>query len=461
MTKENLFLSSLQQLLLCYIAIMLTIAQAIAHESWGNKNYNYYKEPSKELQVQKQKLTFIKDKTIDLEAVQKAAKHRELQFLVESGVYAIINGLENINSYFIEKNRSVYRPGQNYYISTSSGESKAHYNNYNSSNFVIYTPVHSFLAYKSKVDQKDFEIFLIAMRGLQEIIKTASPEETKLIILYLNHRSYIVVDLTLFALAVEVNEGRKIPVATPDLVGLLQESSNVRRRVTHLLENMGPAVVPFLIKALEDEKNSWIQEGAFDVLIKVDPNSLIPVLYKVLSDTKLKIEKREFAAKKLGELGPRAYKAIPGLINFSDVMKKTVSKEVSDSALRSQIIGAAAVVLNMRRIQGLNQRSPGIMPYPEREHHFIDVLGNEYLLHVSEGYSTIVSVELNGNEYSVHNVVQSPVVYEKVEVNPAFEALRKITGQDFGDEKQKWQDWWEENRDKLKDKVESNNIRVP
>jgi len=167
---------------------------------------------------------------------------------------------------------------------------------------------------------------------------------------------------------------------------LEDEDEEIRMDAAWTLGDIGPEAkdaIPTLINLLEDE-DILVRVYAAEALYKIDPERCVTTLIALLEHGDGEI--RSSAADALGMIGPEAKDAIPALINLL---------EDEDEFVRLSTTVALGDI-------GAQEAVPAL----------INALKDE--------------------DFMVRNF--------------AAESLTKITGEDFGEDQSKWQQWWEENK---------------
>jgi len=171
---------------------------------------------------------------------------------------------------------------------------------------------------------------------------------------------------------------------------LVDEEWWMRKTAALALGEIGPGAVeavPAIIQTMEDE--DWVVRWSTAwALWKIGPGAVeaVPALIQALEDEDSS-DVRGTAALALGEIGPGAIEAVPALI---------------------QALGDGNIVVREHAALALGEIGPGAI---EAVPALIHALGDR-------------------------NIVR----------DPAAAALKKITGQDFGDDANRWQEWWEEQK---------------
>ena len=208
--------------------------------------------------------------------------------------------------------------------------------------------------------------------------------------------------------------------AVPALVqALADEDEHVRWAAASALRDSGPDAVdavPALVQALQDEHED-VRQAAASALGKIGPQA-VPALIEALGDGDAHV--RQGASLALGLIGPEAREAVPLLIQALEGDE--------DWLVRSR----AAYALGW------------IGPEPsEAVPALVQALGDE-----SEYVRSAVADALG--EFGAQARDAIPALIEALDDeyggarSSAARALRDITGQDLGEDRERWQQWWEQ-----------------
>jgi HEAT repeat protein len=210
--------------------------------------------------------------------------------------------------------------------------------------------------------------------------------------------------------------GPEAAQAVPALIEALgDQDEDVRERAASALGQIGAEAVAALIEALGDE-DADVRQGAALALgqIGAEAARAVPALIQALGDEDADV--RRGAALGLAGIGPEAARAVPALI-------EALGDEDADvrqgAALALGQIGPEAA-----------QAVPAL----------IELLGDEELL-VSSGAALALG------DIGPEAAQAVPALIEALAGEygrwAALAALKGITGQDFGEDAEAWQEWWE------------------
>jgi len=208
--------------------------------------------------------------------------------------------------------------------------------------------------------------------------------------------------------------------AVPVLVqALADEDERVRWAAARALEDMGPQAVeaiPALIQALRDgdEDVSW---AAASALGDIGPEA-IPVLIEALGERDTNVRRGAILA--LGWIGPEAKEAAPLIIQALEGEEDWLVRSSAARALGWIEPDASEAVPPL--IQALGDESEYVRSAAA------DTLG-EFGSQARDAVPALI--QALGDEYEGTR-------------SSAGRALRDITGQDFGEDRDRWRQWWEQ-----------------
>ena len=209
--------------------------------------------------------------------------------------------------------------------------------------------------------------------------------------------------------------GKIGPEEVPALIKALgDENSYVRSAAAGALGKTGPEAVPALIKALGDE-NSYVRSAAAEALGKIGPEA-VPALIRALGDEDSSVRWR--AAYTLGEIGPEAKEAVLALIRALGDEDSSVRWRAARALGK---IGPEAKEAVPALIEALGDKDEQVR---EAAAEALGKIGSE----AKEAVPALIKAL--GDKYK----------YVRTEV---ARALMVITGQDFGQDASRWQEWWE------------------
>ena len=188
----------------------------------------------------------------------------------------------------------------------------------------------------------------------------------------------------------------------------------VREAAAEALGKIGPEEVPALIKALGDE-NSYVRSAAAEALGKIGPEA-VPALIRALGDEDSSVRWR--AAYTLGEIGPEAKEAVLALIRALGDEDSSVRWRAARALGK---IGPEAKEAVPALIEALGDKDEQVR---EAAAEALGKIGSE----AKEAVPALIKAL--GDKYK----------YVRTEV---ARALMVITGQDFGQDASRWQEWWE------------------
>jgi hypothetical protein len=206
--------------------------------------------------------------------------------------------------------------------------------------------------------------------------------------------------------------------------------------------------VPALMSAMK-AKTYELSWAATNELRSLDPEGsiLIPVLVELLDDAEM--QKRIFAAASLGSFGPAAAEAVPALIEASNdtnsILRNTIITALGD-------IGGSLVIPTLIQAlhnsdsdprylaaQALEKMGPAAAPaVPD----LIDTIDDKSLMVADMAIRALRAIGPEADE-------AIPVLIKLLEDenwlldSGAADALKNITGQDFGKNAVAWRQWWE------------------
>lgn len=175
--------------------------------------------------------------------------------------------------------------------------------------------------------------------------------------------------------------------------------------------------IQVLITALQDQDED-IRYAAADVLQDLGPDAVqaIPALLNVISNDVEDV--RMEALRAIEAIGPSAIEAIPALIEVLDSEPTSIRSLAADAiaAIKPQDEKVVQALINC------------LEKFDANPHHMIDAL-KEIGPAAINAVPTLVNLFEEEQEYRNEKVL---------------EALRAITGQDFGLDANQWLEWWEE-----------------
>lgn len=236
--------------------------------------------------------------------------------------------------------------------------------------------------------------------------------------------------------------------AIPALVQALgNEDKNVHEAAAKALGAIGPEAVPALIQAMGDE-DEVVRRAAAEAVgwIGQEAVEAIPPLIQALEDEDSSV--RWAAAVALGNIGPEEG-VVPALIQALEDENSDVRKVAAGALER---IGPEAVDAVPALIQALEDESVqvrkaavgalgGIGPEEGVVLALTQALEDE---HADVRWAAIKALERIGpEEGAVPALIQALGDEERQVRKAAAGALETITGQDFGEDADRWQEWWE------------------
>lgn len=206
----------------------------------------------------------------------------------------------------------------------------------------------------------------------------------------------------------------------PALIKALgDEDSPVRKEAAWALAGIGPEAkeaVPALIKALGDEDPSVRMEAAWALALIGPEEGVVLALIKALGDEDFRV--RERVAGALGHIGPEAKEAVPALIEAlgdeDSRVRWRASRALGD-------IGPEA-----------KEAIPGL----------IKTLGDEDSSAREEAAGALGKIGPEAKE-AVPALIKALGDGDEDVRRAAALTLKAITGQDFGEDASRWQQWWE------------------
>ncbi|MEW6567649.1 MAG: HEAT repeat domain-containing protein [Chloroflexota bacterium] len=201
------------------------------------------------------------------------------------------------------------------------------------------------------------------------------------------------------------------------VAALGDERTGVHLGAVDRLGQMGPEVLPLLVEALKDEY--WrVRAGAASAIASIGPaaKDAVPALIEALGDEHHWV--REAAASALGSIGPEAKDAIQALIE---------ALEDEDSEVR---VAAASALVEIA--PGAKDALPVL----------IEALQDEDWMVREHAAQTLGRMGLEAREAvpALIHLLQDETHWV---ATAAVEALRSISGEDFGTDAARWQEWWE------------------
>jgi hypothetical protein len=210
---------------------------------------------------------------------------------------------------------------------------------------------------------------------------------------------------------------------SPLIIALEDEDWHVREAAAIVLGHIGPEAkeaVPALIEALQDEE--WdVRHAALGALGEIGPEAkeAVPALIKALRDEHPYT--RQDAALALGSIGAEAKEAIPALI---EALEDNDEYGRQDAALALGSIGVEA-----------KEAVPAL----------IKALGDEKPCARAAAAWALGSIGAEVKE-TVPALIEALRDEDSLVRQNATEALGAITGQDFGQDALRWQEWWKEQK---------------
>jgi len=210
------------------------------------------------------------------------------------------------------------------------------------------------------------------------------------------------------------------PEAVPALIqALADEDEHVRRAAASALRDIGPEAVdavPALIQALQDEHED-VRQAAASALGKIGPQA-VPALIGALGDGDANV--RQGASLALGLIGPEAKEAVPLLIQALEGDEDWLVRSRAAYALGWIEPDASEAVPAL--VQALGDENEYVRSA------VADALG-EFGSQARDAVPALI--EALGDEYGGAR-------------SSAARALRDISGQDLGEDRGRWQQWWEQ-----------------
>jgi|GEM_PF-3196745 len=238
------------------------------------------------------------------------------------------------------------------------------------------------------------------------------------------------------------------PEAIPALAEMLEDPDLlVRFAAAKALANYGPAAaeaVPALVEVINDPDHDT-QYAVFDALVKIGGSQAR--LAQKLGEADPQV--RAGAAITLGMYGPAAAQAVPALLEVANDNDPSVRHavitalgDIGDSQAVPALIEAfhhSDLVTRIGAVEALIKLGPKAAPaVPD----LIDAIDDEF---EQIGWSALEALGAIGPEARA----AVPVLIEQLENEDrlfrsnAVDALKKITGQDFGEDAAAWRQWWE------------------
>ncbi len=222
--------------------------------------------------------------------------------------------------------------------------------------------------------------------------------------------------------------------AVPSLIALLNEEHfRLQEKARDALAEIGEQSVEQLLKALESE-DPKIRKNAAVALGKIGDSRAIEPLFMALKDT-------DRATWALAKIGQPAIQPLIGALGGE-------GGEKAASALRE--IGDPAVEF---LIEALKDKDPTVRRHAARPLRYMkDARSVESLIAALKDESEYVrttsawALGLIKDPRAVEPLIAALKDKQLVVKGSAKNSLRQITAQDFGDDDEKWQKWWEENK---------------
>lgn len=216
------------------------------------------------------------------------------------------------------------------------------------------------------------------------------------------------------------------PAAVPTLIQLLEhQSNNIRSYAASALGDgeLAPSVISALIKALRDN-HSFTVEKAAESLLKNKPEIVLPTLIEILRDKKESTQVRGNAANAMSYLWrDKPDKVLPILLEvLNDDKEEVMVRKSVEWPLVQLGTSSYDVVL------------PALI-------NILDTESEDF------GYSVAGTLKIVGPPaiQAVPSLVNA-LKKERFDVGKTIytSALKAITGQDFGNNTDRWQKWWEQ-----------------
>jgi hypothetical protein len=162
----------------------------------------------------------------------------------------------------------------------------------------------------------------------------------------------------------------------------------------------------------------------------------VPALIEVLkNDTNVRT--RAYAALALGRIGPRAKKAVPSLIDLFPLRLKERKTTSSAPGITPPKVDDYQII--ERWIKSAEELGVEYETLPE-----VQKLRSLYGKHITiTGVKVYMAVYKWSRQQCIDrtHVVENTIISYSIDVVPF--ALNKITREDFGSDKEKWEQWWE------------------
>jgi HEAT repeat protein len=213
------------------------------------------------------------------------------------------------------------------------------------------------------------------------------------------------------------------PILVPDFIESLRDlDGDVRANAAYALGVIGPEAkeaVPYLIEALEDEDDD-VRKNVVVALEKIGPEpGVIPTLIRAMEDESAFV--RVTATQALGRIGPEA---VPALIEALQDEDSTTRKNAANAlwyVYANHEIGPETREVVLALIQALQDEDRFVR---EMAAYALGGIGPE----ASEAVPALITALMDD---------EGQVTYF------SSHALKYITGEDFGEDQERWQQWWE------------------
>ncbi len=143
--------------------------------------------------------------------------------------------------------------------------------------------------------------------------------------------------------------GPKAKDTVPELIGIFKTHPSPAAQIdlAEVFGFIGPmakTVIPALVEAEASSTNQLLRATIIPALARIqgEPNLVVPVLVKCLSDTNLSVRVKRHAVSALSSYGVDAKSAVPALVDFFQTQPEAGDKSLASKALKTIDPDAAA-----------------------------------------------------------------------------------------------------------------------
>lgn len=218
-------------------------------------------------------------------------------------------------------------------------------------------------------------------------------------------------------------------------------------RAISILTRIGNGAVPNLLKAIDEEGSFYIRCGAAAVLGRIGDERTIEPLTNLLNDCSFRV--REYAVSALGRFGNKGTQGlIKALENSNHNVRLKAAQELGQIKAEIAVPELIRVLKDEEEaVRGIAALALGKIGDKTAVPAIIKAMGIKETLNLGARISMIDTLGNLCDQSSIGDLIAiSELTESPIELKAIAGALKKITGQDLGEDIGKWRLWWNKNK---------------